>query len=95
MITFKKITAQEMSDRGISRYLYVHPSAVALIAFATILAGVGSIGADSALAEKARCSIFSSRNAAQQAFESNPKRYAWADRNKDGKACQTTHYKNN
>lgn len=35
-----------------------------------------------------RCSQFGNRANAQAAFNSNPKAYAWADRDHDGKACE-------
>lgn len=36
-----------------------------------------------------KCSEFGTQQIAQDAFESNQKEYAWADRDHDGKACES------
>lgn len=36
-----------------------------------------------------RCSDFGTQENAQRAFDSNEKKYAWADRDGDKKACET------
>lgn len=83
----KKLTAQEMLDKGITKYFRV--SGVFLMLIAVLSVGVaGTAHVASVQAEKEKCSGFIIQSNAQSVFDSNPIRYKALDRDHDGKACE-------
>lgn len=93
-ISLKKLSTQEVIDRGWKGYFYINPVLAITATFLLVVFVQGqTIRTYAALAEKINCSSFENREEAQRYFErTHDKRM---DRDKDGLACEALPLENN
>lgn len=87
MINIKKLTAQEMMDRGIIEYTYFNPVAAVIIILllATIMFSANQIVRAN---KHINCRAFSTQTDAQKTYDLDPIKYKSLDRNHNGIPCQ-------
>lgn len=87
IFTTKKLTAQEMVDRGINRAIYINKYVFSFLGLILIVF-MGITGHKEALAKKINCDSFMTQSDAQKTFDSNRRLYHRLDSDGDAVACE-------